>query len=335
MIHGASAGAGSVAYHLTAYAGREDNQLFAGGIVQDSFWPPQRTVPEMESQYWHLLSETNCSTLDCLRKVDIAPFQNATQSIPFADADADNPFPPLFYWLPVIDGGLVPDRLYNLFEKGSFIQVPTLIGDDTNEGSQYAYNASSAAEVSAFLKNNYPSLNPTQLKEVNSLYPKMDPLPQHNAYFPSASAAYGDMCFTCPGNEMASALARYYDPQKVWNYRYNVMDPATVAKGLGVHHDQEWWTIFGPAQFAVYEPASDNTTNAASVPITRHYWISFVRSLNPNTFKVSQAPQWKPWNSTTGQRLRIQTNNTAMEPVPQSLTDKCAFWRRLAASAEQ
>ena len=163
----------------------------------------------------------------------------------------------------------------------------------------------------------------------------MDPLPQHDIYFPSASAAYGDLTFTCPGNEIASSLARYYDPQKVWNYRYNVRDPETIAKGLGVHHDQEWWSIFGPVQRPEMEPASDNTTNAIMVPITKHYWMSFVRSLNPNTFKVPMAPQWQPWGSGTGQRLRLQTNSTEMEPVPQDLTEKCAFWRRLAGSTEQ
>lgn len=288
----------------------------------------------MEFQYWHLLSNTNCSTLECLRSVDIASFQTATQSLPFPNGASDNPLP-LFYWLPVVDDDMVPDRLYNLFERGSFVHVPVLVGDDTDEGSQYAFNASTAREVSVFLKNNYPNLSNEQLQEINNLYPRMDPLPQHNAYFPSASAAYGDMTFTCPGNEISPALARYYDPQRVWNYRYNVLDPDTVAKGLGVHHDQEWWSIFGPVQAAESEPASDKTINAAMVPITRHYWISFVRSLNPNTFKVPQAPEWQPWDSGTGQRLRLQTNNTAMEAVPRNQTEKCDFWRRLAVSTEQ
>ncbi|KAJ3491478.1 hypothetical protein NLG97_g5584 [Lecanicillium saksenae] len=103
VLHGASAGATSMAYHLTAYEGRKDNELFSGVIVQDSFWPPQRTVSEMEPQYVQLLSKTNCSTLDCLRSVDIARFQEASQSLPFPDGDKDKPVPPLFYWLPVID----------------------------------------------------------------------------------------------------------------------------------------------------------------------------------------------------------------------------------------
>ncbi|KAJ4159510.1 uncharacterized protein LMH87_008408 [Akanthomyces muscarius] len=335
VIHGASAGATSVAYHLTAYEGRKDNELFAGVMVQDSFWPPQRTVGEMEPQYVQLLSRTNCTTLDCLRSVDIAKLQTASQSLPFPDGDKDQPAPPLFYWLPVIDGGLVPDRFYNLFEKGSFIRVPALIGDDTDEGTQYAPNATSASDVAVFMKNNYPNLSPQQLDEINELYPMMDPLPQNGAYFPTASAVYGDMCFICPGNEIASALARYSNASMVWNYRYNVRDPDLVAQGLGTHHDQEWFAVFGPEKFQDYEAKSDNTTNAAEVPIVRHYWISFVRGLNPNTHRVPQAPEWQPWGSGTGQRIRLETNKTAMEPLPREQLDKCSFWRRRSASTEQ
>lgn len=335
VIHGASAGATSVAYHLTAYEGRKDNELFAGVMVQDSFWPPQRTVGEMEPQYVQLLSRTNCTTLDCLRSVDIARLQTASQSLPFADGDQKRPAPPLFYWLPVLDGGLVPDRFYNLFEKGSFIRVPALVGDDTDEGTQYAPNATSAADVAAFMKNNYPNLSPQQLDEINELYPKMDPLPAHAAYFPTASAVYGDMCFVCPGNEIAAALARYGDASSVWNYRYNVRDPGFVALGLGTHHDQEWYTIFGPERYQEYEAKSDYTTNAAEVPIVRHYWISFVRGLDPNTYRVPQAPAWQPWGAGKGQRIRLETNKTAMEPLPQEQLDKCAFWRRSSASTEQ
>lgn len=73
-----------------------------------------------------------------------------------------------------MDGNLVADRMYNLFERGDVIRVPVLVGDDTNEGSQYAFNASTAAEVSNFLKNNYPNLSPVQLREINNFYPRMD-----------------------------------------------------------------------------------------------------------------------------------------------------------------
>lgn len=114
-------------------------------------------------------------------------------------------------------------------------------------------------------------------------------------------------------------------------------DPATVAKGLGVHQDQEWWSVLDPVRYPESEPASDNTTNAAMVSVTKHYWISFVRALDPNPFKVPHAPHWLPWDvpSAWGQRLRLQTNSTEMESVQRDLVEKCDFWRRLAVSMEQ
>lgn len=187
----------------------------------------------MEPQYVQLLSRTNCTTLDRLRSVDIAQLQTASQSLPFPDGDQSHPAP---------DGGLVPDRFYNLFEKGSFIRVPALIGDENDEGTQYAPNATSAEDVAVFINNNYSNLSPQQLDEINELYPKMDPLPAHEAYFPTASAVYGDMCFVCLGNEIAAALARYGNASSVWNYRYNVRNPGFAALGLGTHHDQDGYS---------------------------------------------------------------------------------------------
>ena len=244
VIHGASAGAGSVAHHLTAYGGSKDNNLFVGAALQSPFWPTQRTVSEMEFQYQRLLQNTNCSSLDCLRSVDLAEFQAASTNAPFSGATAQDVLP-LWYWLPVVDGDLVPDRLYNLFEQGAFVHVPLLVGHDANEGSIFAPDASSTAEFSGFIQGNYPNLTSDQLSQIIDAYPLQPALPGHNAWFPSTSAAYGDCTFVCPGNEVASVMARHFDSSKVWNWLYNVQDPGYAERGIGVPHTFETTAIFG------------------------------------------------------------------------------------------
>ncbi|KAJ5873386.1 uncharacterized protein N7473_013259 [Penicillium subrubescens] len=134
-----------------------------------------------------------------------------------------------------------------------------LVGHVTNEGS-------CAAEVSSFLRANYPHLKKTQLEKINHKYANIAPLPGHAAYFPSASAAYGDTTFACPANAIASAVSRFVGVAKAWSYRYNVLDPGIIF----------WLRVFGPGQ-AGWAASSYYTINA---PIT-----SFVRSLNPNTYK--------------------------------------------------
>jgi hypothetical protein len=70
-----------------------------------------------------------------------------------------------------------------------------MVSDDTNEGTDFAYNATDQAEVAQFMKNNYPKLTQEQLDQINKVYPLVDPLPKHAAYFASASAAYGESTY--------------------------------------------------------------------------------------------------------------------------------------------
>ncbi|KAJ5652924.1 hypothetical protein N7507_010350 [Penicillium longicatenatum] len=335
VIHGDSAGAGSVAHHVTAYEGRDMN-LFAGAIAESNFWPTQRTVAEMEFQYTRFAKDVGCGkvkdTLSCLRTVDIQTIQ---------EYDVDEPFPggssspvPLWYWLPVVDGDLVPDILYTLFEQGKVVHVPVMVSDDTNEGTAFAVNATSPAEVSQFMKNNYPGLTEDHLEAINNEYPLMAALPKHAAYFPSAAAAYGDSTFTCPGNHMSASMAQFVSSDKVWNYRCNILDPAEIADGMGVPHVFEMPAVFGLGE-TNEASASFATTNAGMVPIIMDYYISFIKALDPNTFRNVDAPMWKTWGSANGERLRLQTNSTAMEQVPKAQVQRCAMWQKFATTMEQ
>ncbi|RFU75903.1 hypothetical protein TARUN_6365 [Trichoderma arundinaceum] len=327
VIQGASAGGGSVTHHLTAYGAKKDNQLFVGAIPESPFWPTLRSVADMEFQYQRLLTNTNTSSLDGLRGLSTQTILSTSINEPFIGAASSNPLP-LWYWLPVIDNDLITDHLYNNFERGHFIRVPVLVGDDTNEGTYFAVNATTPEQVEVFIKNNYPYLTDFQLKSISQAYPLTAPLANHAAYYPSAEAAYGESTFTCPGNAIADSVARFFDPRRVWNYRYNVFDPDNVAAGLGVPHTFETSAVFGPG-YAGGASASYYTTNAAIVPVTMHYFISFVTKLNPNKAKYHSAPNWDPWGQGTGERIRLETNNTAMEPVPYDQVARCNLWRSL------
>ncbi|EPS26346.1 hypothetical protein PDE_01282 [Penicillium oxalicum 114-2] len=335
VIHGASAGAGSVAHHLTAYHG-ENMNLFAGVVAESPFWPTLRTVAEMEFQYKRFAEDVGCGaatdTLACLRAVDIATIMQYDVVMPFPGG-SDSP-KPLWYFLPVVDGSLITDGLYNLFEQDQFVHVPLMVTSDTNEGTAFAYNASSPQEVAQFLKNNYPGLNEEQLGRINQAYPLMDPLPKHAAYFPSAAQAYGESTFTCAGNEMAARMAQYFSPDRVWNYRFNVLDPKNAAAGLGVPHVFELPAVFGLGDTNQASGTYANT-DAEIVPLTMDYYISFVRSLDPNLYRYEDAPFWQTWGDGQGQRLKIQTGSTAMEPVPEDQVHRCELWKRLASFTEQ
>ncbi|TVY32411.1 Lipase [Lachnellula occidentalis] len=336
VIHGASAGAGSVALHLTAYGGRDD-RLFVGAIGESVFFPAQPQVSELEWQFSKYVKDTGCAAssdeLKCLRSKDLTILQKANVAAPFPGRTAA----PLFYWTPTIDGSFIQDYPYRLIEQGKFVKVPIMFGDDTNEGTKFATDASTPAAVASFLQDNYPHLTSADTDEINAQYPLMAPLPKHAKYFPSAAAAYGETTFTCVGNYISQTFAKMNNPGKVWNYRTNILQPDEIAAGLGVPHVSETIAIFGPGNAHDSVDSSYRNTNADIIPVVMDYFISFIRELSPNSHKLASAPQWDSFGDGNdgGRRLKLQTNATVMETIPQDQVKRCEFWRGLALTMEQ
>jgi carboxylesterase type B len=137
VIHGVSAGAGSVALHLTAYGGRNDH-LFVGAISQSVFFPAQPYVSELEYQFDRTVRGMGCSDsgdkMACLRNKDAAALQAANSASPFPGRHGW----PLFYWTPCVDGDLIRDLPYLMWGNGSFIKVPVVFGTTTDGESGYS-----------------------------------------------------------------------------------------------------------------------------------------------------------------------------------------------------
>ena len=339
MIHGDSAGGGSIAFQLTAYNGTDDG-LFVGAIAESPFWPTHRTVPEMEFQFDTFVQSLNCADppnsdiMACLRCLDTATLQSADVDLAFPNASA----PGLWYFLPVIDGNFSTDYLYNLYDSGRVVPVPLIVGDDTDEGTDFATNASTEEDFLAFMQDNYPNLSAADLQQISQSYPEdgFGTFVDHNAYFPAAAAAYGESTFICPGITMTASLSQYHSANTTWNYRYNVQDTAYTSIGLGVPHVTEKPAIFGPGNAGACDGCSYLSYNAPMVPIVMDYWISFILTLDPNTYKSSTAPEWTPWqNGDAVQRIKFELDATIMEDVPEAQLTRCALWKTLATISEQ
>lgn len=332
VIHGDSAGGGSVVLHMAAYGGRNDH-LFVGGVGQSVFFPTQRRVSDLEFQFDQFADASGCGTsqdqLACLRSQDLATLAKANLQYPYPGQTQA----PIFPYAPCVDGEIIQDYPNRLYDQGKFVKVPLMIGDDTNEGTGFVSNASSLQDVSTFMKAQYPELTDFDLIAINTLYPKMTPLPKHAAYFPSLAAAYGEATLKCPGIHVSESMALYYDARKVWNYRYNVLEADNVESGLGVPHVFETPAIFGvgPTGSGKGVGSSYETYNSAIIPVVMGYWINFVRFLDPNGESGdSNLPDWGTFQQGFSlNRLVLETNNTRMETVPVDQRIRCQFWNGL------
>ncbi|KAJ7190375.1 carboxylesterase estA [Mycena pura] len=334
VIHGVSAGGGSVTHHLTAFGGRNDG-LFVGAIGESVFWPREAPISELEFQFDLFAAAAGCGNVTtgnqmaCLRAQNTSTLVAANVPHPFQGRAAN----PDFFYTPTIDGDFVRDHLYTLFREGKFIRVPTIIGDDDDEGTDFAANASTPAAVTSFLTDNYPQLTPADGARIAELYPLRAPLPGHAPFFPSAAAAFGEGTFTCPSNFILAQINRVHQP--VWNYRFSVVQADDAAAGLGVPHASELPAIFGPAFVPGASGSTFATANAPIVPVVMNYWISFIRALDPNPHRFAGTPEWVQFDTTRQRRLKFVLNDTHVEEIPADEDTRCAFWNEIGARIEQ
>lgn len=217
-----------------------------------------------------------------------------------------------------------------------------------SEGAAFAPNASSTSEVENFLKINYPNLDSSDTKEIMALYPQEPPRPRHAKWYPSASRAYGEATFICPSNNLLNFFQRAatqnenppsssssLESSSIWGYRYNMQDHASNEMGLGVPHVFEAPAVMGPGMLPPYAvPPSYWTYNADMVPLMMKYWISFARTLDPNTYRHEGAPKWENWGD--GQRrMLMQLGNSTMETVDKKQQRRCEVWQKKSDVMEQ
>ncbi|MCJ1359972.1 MAG: hypothetical protein MMC33_009975 [Icmadophila ericetorum] len=330
-VGGASAGGGSVTQHLVAYGGRDDG-LFQAALAQSQSFPAIRTVEESQYQYDNLVQRAGCKTetdtLACLRKLNITEFQKANINEPFPGAPGD----PIFPYNPTLDYDFITDYPIESFTAGKFIKVPTIFGDDSDEGTVFTpQNVETVTQTENFLRNQFPLLNSEQLETYNQLYDfnsTAGPL-----YWQKASIAYGETRYICPGIELSNTLSLYNNSQ-VWNYRYNVIDPQQAGFNLGVPHTAELPAIWGwtPGSTRSYGPGQLNGNIQA---IMQGYWSSFIRTYDPNVYRAEGTPVWEEWVAEKGNRIRLETNTTTMEVVDDEQKERCDYLASIAVEIAQ
>ncbi|TGO25379.1 hypothetical protein BPAE_0081g00120 [Botrytis paeoniae] len=333
-IGGASAGAASVDLQLSAYGGRDDGLFHASAAESQSFGA-QLTVDESQYQYDGLVQRTGCAgqsdTLACLRGLDISILAKNNINVPTPGGAGDDP---VFMWSNVIDGVFTPDYTYKLFATGQYVQLPAIYGDDTNEGTTFTpQSINSSAEMSNFLKDNFVKLTDDQLSNIHEYYPQGPQYPNAGTYWSAAALAYGEMRYNCPGIYLSGSHDFYAPSIGNWNYHWDVLSSTNAASGYGVTHTSESGSIWG----------SSGPPDSALIPYIQAYWTSFIRSKDPNTYKLKSAPRWGQLKTSNYQRILFQavnvtgtaTANVTMETIPDGQMARCQYLSSIGASIAQ
>lgn len=340
VLGGASAGAASVSLHLAAYGG-EDKGLFHAAAAESVSFATVLTANESRWQYDNLALRLGCVGTDtesaaCLRNKTAVEIQDVNYPIPYPGAAA----PPIYMYNPSIDGDLIQDVTYTAFQKGNFIKVPVIIGDDTNGGTVFApSNITTLQQSNMFIKNQFPFVSLEDFAQINSLYPNPNTsCPEVGCYWRQASNVYGEQRYMCPGLYISAAYTSYGVAES-YAYRWNVEDPTQIAEGYGVPHTAEVQAIFGPENTNGASPASYYVggINADAVTVIQAYWTSFIRTYDPNTYRAAGSAEWGLWNNTAQARILFSTGgNTSMEALADTdLITRCDFWYDIGVTIRQ
>ncbi|KUJ10568.1 triacylglycerol lipase-like protein [Mollisia scopiformis] len=325
-IGGASAGGASVDLHMSAYGGRNDG-LFHQAAAESQSFGAQLTVEESQYQYDALAKRVGCNTTDslnCLRNVNIETIADNNPNIPTPGGSGGDP---VFMYSPVIDGNFTQDYTYNAFAQGKFVKIPSIFGDDTNEGTIFTPTGiNTSAQFHAFLKDNFVNLTAANLAQIDNFYPQAGQFPGKGVFWQTAANAYGDMRYICPGINISSMLSSH-GVDKSWNYHWDVLEAGNAASGLGVTHTAESGSIWG----------SSTAPENALIPTIQGYWTSFIRTGDPNTHKISTAPTWGTFSASSMQRIHFTNDpaNVAMEVVPASQQARCQYLSSIGPSLQQ
>lgn len=204
VLGGNSAGAASISLHMVAYDGRNE-QLFHGAAAESVSFAPVLTNVQSQFQYDNLAKAVGCKdqdpaqSLKCLQSKSTAELQAHNRNIPHKGQSQA----PLFSFGPTIDDDFLTDVVYNLYAQGKFINVPTIVGDDTNGGTIFVpTSTSSQMDSNAFLSAQFPDLTKSQLETIAKLYP----VPKEG-WWRQTSNVYGEMRYMCPSLYINSAVA--------------------------------------------------------------------------------------------------------------------------------
>jgi carboxylesterase type B len=355
VLGGASAGAASVALHLTAYDGR-DKGLFIGTTAESSSFGPMLTAAQSRYQFVALAQSVGCwvadndtAVLQCLRSLSATELQAGNKAVAYPAFETTTGAP-AYMWSPFIDGELIRDLTWRRYLEGRFIRVPTIFGDDMNGGTNFApKTAATLAESNNFMRNNYPTLTDAQLQVLNELYPNPNATscPNVGCYWRQASNVYGETRYMCPSLYLSNLLTtkntrRHCGGNRAPTYTYlwDVEDPTANATGFGVTHVVETFALFGPYNnFVSGSPASyyPGGINAKASPIVQAYWTSFIRTLDPNRYRYPGSAKWTPWTSKDEQtRIRFGTGGTTdMESIEAGLRKRCEYLQSITLSLIQ
>jgi para-nitrobenzyl esterase len=298
-IFGESAGGTSMFIHLVSTRSRglfQRVMIESGAAVDGNAAIPRALADGFGTSFATAMGCTNASTLLTCLRAKTAP----ATLVPVSGVS----------WWPAVDGVVIPDNPLTLFASGSFTKVPTLLGNNKNEGTLFTYASppTDPASYQALEEADFPGHGAAIVAE----YPISD---YGGSYFEAASDALTDGVFLCPTRQVARAIAKSGTPTFRYDFVHAISFP--LIPDLGAFHGSELLFVFGNKLDGLVG------LQASEVPLSREmmaYWGRMAESGAPNGVG---AFAWPKYDVTTEPEIVLDLTLSTETELQQS---HCDFW---------
>jgi carboxylesterase type B len=292
-LWGESSGGNSVGKQLLAYGGRDDG-IFRAAIMESGFlggnWPYGMgdTDEYNERLYQELTTRTECaeaaSPLECLRALPLEVLNQAQNS------SVTEIFGP---WVIAVDGDFIQDLGSVAMKEGRFVNVPILLGTNTDEGTGAAPRNGIDTDADFEDALELSRIDAETVKILTYLYPDIDAIGIPKSYNPSpevpglgkqykrSSAVFGDVVEHGPRRLTSISWSNHN--QTAYSFRWNIV-PNGVPDHMGATHFAEIPWVFGNIDGVGYEtnPFGNSQKYREIAEMMNKMWISFVMDGDPN-----------------------------------------------------
>ncbi|KAI9348724.1 Alpha/Beta hydrolase protein [Zopfochytrium polystomum] len=338
---GESAGSCSIATHLTGAhpPTASSPPLFDAAILQSAgvdFGYTFDWTTVYVTIHAAVASATQCADLACLQSLPASTLRTVQRALETSGTS----------FRPYVDGDYLPSTPRARLRAGTFMQVPVLVGTNTDEGTGFT-TAVTRDQFDSLVTAAFPSLPQFLVAAIYANYPVADYATTRfgpdAAPFLAAADLIGDIGIQCPSQRVADAYARLSnatDPADgkplVFRYRFNYLPswiPESQAVG-GVAHTYEIPFVF--AASATMASASDTALAREMVSM----WTFFAQSSGRNGMNgwLGQTVQWPKYQADPmlgaggGRQVRIDGPGSYVVQLDTSRSAKCNFWNLLTAA---
>ncbi|PVF95506.1 alpha/beta-hydrolase [Serendipita vermifera] len=296
-IDGQSAGGASILLHLLASAGKE--RLFHQAIAQSVYRPAIALPSETGDHYNFVAGHAGCPVqqhnvtegVECMRGKDVATLMRAAEAAQHRNST--------WRYQPVVDGVLLKDTPTQLTIQDKISHLPMIAGSTTDE------TPASSEDLSKELRQWWPSLADADIRNIEKIYEAT----VFNNGKERVEVIVGEALNRCAREMLAHVQTKAR--KRAYAYRFDEPNPTTTngPEDRKVQHSAEnWWMFQGsnPGENGTYTltPFFNQSQQSFAKELIG-YWVSFVRSGDPNTFAIPGSPEWPTWGSTKFLRRRM------------------------------